>query len=319
MATDNPRAGSLPEGNVLSAFFLFILVGGGASVAIRFTYAELAPFWAATFRFGVAAVVFWILASIQKIPFPKGNALLGAVIFGTLTVGLAFILIAWGLVSTPASLYQTLMATVPLLTIFLSSIHGVESITRRGLAGSLLVLVGIAVAVGTAANRSNLSVWHIVAILLAATALAEGGVLIKRFPPNPPVMTNAIAMTAGTFILGAASLIAGEPWVVPTQAATWTALIYLILFVTLIAFLLYMYVLSNWTASGTSYGFVLIPLVTIVVAATLAGEVITINFLLGAALVLAGVFLGALLPSNSRPAEIEECKSRSGQVLPRCS
>jgi len=39
---------------------------------------------------------------------------------------------------------------------------------------------------------------------------------------------------------------------------------------------------SSRTASGTSYGFVLVPLVTIVVAATVAGESITPAFLVGA-------------------------------------
>ena len=79
-----------------------------------------------------------------------------------------------------------------------------------------------------------------------------------------------------------------------------------------------MFVLGKWTASGTSYGFVIVPLVTIVVAATIAGEKITLNFLLGAIFVLAGVFVGALLPSKTRTTEIEECKDRTGQVLPRC-
>ena len=59
--------------------------------------------------------------------------------------------------------------------------------------------------------------------------------------------------------------------------------------------------------------------ITIVVASTLAGEAITANFLVGAALVLAGVLVGALLPSKAKPAAVEECKSRSGQVLPRCT
>ena len=55
----------------------------------------------------------------------------------------------------------------------------------------------------------------------------------------------------------------------------------------MIAFLLYMFVLGKWSASGTSYGFVLVPLVTIVVASTLVGEEITFNFLIGAGLVYA--------------------------------
>lgn len=310
---------ALPERSILMPFLLFVLVGGGASVAIRMTYAELAPFWAATSRFALAALVFWALVFFRKIPLPKGRALLGAVLFGALTVGLAFTLIGWGLVATPASRYQILMATVPLLTIFLSSLHGVEAISRRGLFGSLLAVGGIAFTVGGGVSGSNLSLPHIVAIILAAACLAEGGVLIKRFPPNPPIMTNAISMTVGAIILGIASLLSQERWNIPTQANTWIAFIYLVFFVTVVAFLLYLFVLGKWSASGTSYGFVLVPLVTILVASTLAGEEITWNFLIGAVLVLAGVLVGALLPSKEKPAAVDECKSRSGQVLPRCA
>jgi drug/metabolite transporter (DMT)-like permease len=164
----------------------------------------------------------------------------------------------------------------------------------------------------------DLSLPHIAAILIAAVFVAEGGVMIKKFPPNPPIMTNAIGMTTGAIILGITSLVSGEVWNIPTQTNTWVAFIYLVVFVTILAFMLYMFVLSRWTASGTSYGFVLVPLVTIVVASTLAGEEITLNFLIGAAFVLAGVIIGALLPSKTKPAIVEECKDRSGQVLPRC-
>ncbi len=317
MTAQNTAISTLPDRSVLIAFLMFIVVGGGASVAIRVTYGELAPFWAAASRFGLAALAFWVMVVIEKLSLPKGRALLGAVIFGTLTVGLAFILIAWGLVETPASIYQILMALVPLFTLFLSAIHGIESITRRGLFGSLLAVVGIAITVG-GASTMDLSLPHIAAILIAAVFVAEGGVMIKKFPPNPPIMTNAIGMTTGAIILGITSLVSGEVWNIPTQTNTWVAFIYLVVFVTILAFMLYMFVLSRWTASGTSYGFVLVPLVTIVVASTLAGEEITLNFLIGAAFVLAGVIIGALLPSKTKPAIVEECKDRSGQVLPRC-
>jgi len=63
---------------------------------------------------------------------------------------------------------------------------------------------------------------------------------------------------------------------------------------------------------------VIVPLVTIVVASTLAGEEITMNFLIGGVFVLAGVLVGALIPSKKMPAPQAECKERSGQVLPRC-
>lgn len=315
MVTQSPAPTA--ERSILVTFLLFVIVGGGASVAIRITYAELDPFWAAASRFALGAVAFWALVYFRKIPLPKGRALAGAVLFGTLTVGFAFLLIAWGLVVTPASLYQILMAMVPLLTLFLSALHGIESITRRGLFGSLLAIGGIAVSVG-GANTVDISWPHIAAIILAAVCMAEGGVLIKRFPPNPPVMTNAIAMTVGAIILAVASLVSQESWIIPSETNTWIAFLYLVIFVTVVAFMLYMFVLGKWSASRTSYGFVLVPLVTIVVAATVAGEEISLNFLLGAALVLAGVYVGALMPTRVKVEAVEECKRRSGQVLPRC-
>jgi drug/metabolite transporter (DMT)-like permease len=317
MRATYPASQALPERPVLAAFLLFVLVPGGAAVAVRFTYREMDPFWVGASRFTVAAAIFWVLAYVRRIPLPTGRALLGAVLYGTLTVGLAFLLMAWGLVEIPASTFQILMALVPLLTIFLSAAHGVETITRRGLVGSLLAVVGIGVTMG-GASTAGLAIPRLAAILLGSLFIAEGGVLLKRFPANPPIMTNAIAMTVGAAILAVASLLAGEAWIIPSQTNTWIALAYLITFVNFGSFMLYLYVLGKWTASGASYGFVLVPLVTIVIAANLAGEAITGGFLIGAALVLAGVLVGALLPSKEKPAATEECKDRSGQVLPRC-
>ena len=291
------KPSALPDNKTLAAFVLFILFGGAASVAIRITYAELAPFYSAAVRFALAGIIFWILLFVRKIPFPKGQALLGAVLFGTLSVGLAFSLIAWGLVEIPASTYQVLMAMVPLLTIFLAYIHGIERIRWQGILGSLLAIGGIAVVVG-GASGGGLSVIHVLAIITAAICIAEAGVIAKKFPRSHPIATNAIAMTIGALILGTISLITDEPWVLPTQTSTWLALGYLIVFVTFIVFLLYLYVLGRWTASATSYGFVIIPLVTVVVASTIAGEQITMSFIAGGGLVLAGVLVGALLPSK---------------------
>jgi drug/metabolite transporter (DMT)-like permease len=317
MTTQYGTRSALPARSTLIAFLGFILVAGSASIAIRITYTELAPLWVAASRFMLAALVFWVMVVFKRIPLPKGRALVGALLFGALSVGFAFTLIGWGLVATPASRYQVLMATVPLLTIFLSSFQGVEAISRNGIIGALLAVGGIAVTVGLGPS-AELSLPHVVAILLGATFIAEGGVLIKKFPPNPPVMTNAVGMTVGGIMLGIASLVSGEAWTLPTQRNIWLAFLYLIFIVTVLSFLLYIVVLSKWSASGTSYGFVVVPLVTIVLASALVGEPITASFLIGAAMVLAGVFVGALLRSSKKPATIEACKDCAGEVLPRC-
>jgi len=284
---------TLPDRTTLAAFMFFILVSGGASVAIRFTYAELPPFFSGAARFVFGALFFWSYALVRKIELPKGRALLGAVLFGVTSMGLSFTFIYWGLVETPASLYQTIVALVPLLTLFFAVLHRLESFRTQGLLGALLTVVGIVVAVGGAAG-GDLSIPRVLAIIAGAACFAEAGIIAKLFPRSHPVAMNAVAMPVGALILGIASLVSGEAFVIPRLATTWIAFAYIVVFVTVIAFLLYLFVLSRWTASSTSYSFVLIPLVTIILASWLANEQITLQFMIGGTLVVLGVWIGAL-------------------------
>lgn len=292
-SSDSAQGLALPDRTTLMAFLFFILVSGGASVAIRFTYAELPPFFSGMARFVFGSLFFWIYALVRKVELPKGRALLGAVLFGATSMGFSFTFIYWGLVETPASLYQTIVALVPLLTLFFAVLHRLETFRIQGLFGALLTVVGIVVAVGGAAG-GNLSVPRVLAIIAGAACFAEAGIIAKVFPRSHPVATNAVAMPVGAAVLGIASLLNGETFVIPQQATTWVAFAYIVIFVTVIVFLLYLFILSRWTASGTSYSFVLIPLVTIVLASWLANEKITLQFMLGGTLVVLGVWIGAL-------------------------
>jgi drug/metabolite transporter (DMT)-like permease len=287
----------LPDKVTLAAFLSFVVVSGGASVAIRFTYAELPTFWSGSARFICGGLFFWTWVLFGKIPLPRGKALVGAVLFGVFSMGLSFTFIYYGLTKTPASLYQTIVALVPLLTLFFAFFHGLEPFRNRGLIGALLTVAGIAIAVG-GSGVADLSILHILAIIAGAACFAEASVVAKLFPRSHPVGTNAVAMTVGAAILGLASILAGERPVIPTMATTWIAFAYIVIFVTMIAFLLYLFILGRWTASGTSYSFVLVPLVTIVLASWLANEQITWQFLLGGTLVVFGVWVGALLPAR---------------------
>lgn len=124
---------TMPDRTTLMAFAAFVILGSGASIAIRFTYGELAPYWSGVLRFGTAALIFWALMLARRVPVPRGRALVGAAVFGFLSVGAAFIFVYYGLTKTQASLYQTTMAIVPLLTIFFAAGHKLESLRGVGL------------------------------------------------------------------------------------------------------------------------------------------------------------------------------------------
>jgi len=274
-------------------FFVVVLIGGSNAVAVRFSNLELPPFWGAAFRFGAAALLFWSVVLLQRIPIPKGRALAGAIIYGGLTIGIAYALLYWALLSVQASLLMVLMSLGPLFTFFFAWGHGQEKFRWRGLIGALVAFVGILVGVGNQIGQT-LPLIPLVAILMAAASIAEGTVLFKSFPRSHPLVVNAVALTTGTGFLLLTSLIAGESLVLPAASPTWIAYLYLVFVGSVLLFYLYLYVLERWTASATSYTFLLFPVATIIIAAWLGGEVISPRFLLGAAVVLVGVWVGAI-------------------------
>ena len=280
---------------IIISFLVYILIMGGSPVAMRISYSEMPPFLMGFLRFGLGAIIFWILAAFKSLPVPKGHAMIGPLLYGIWGIGISFALISWGLVKTPASLSSIFVASVPMMTVILTSLQGVEPLTARGIIGSVLTVIGTFIAVGAASSSNEISIVRIGALILGAVFLAQGAVVIKRYPANPPIIINAVAMTIGSIILAIASLIGGERWVIPSQPSTWAALGYLVFFVSAVAFLLYLQVLNKWTASGTSYGFVIIPFVTVIISAMLTRELITMNFLIGVIVVMAGVIVGALL------------------------
>jgi drug/metabolite transporter (DMT)-like permease len=99
-------------------------------------------------------------------------------------------------------------------------------------------------------------------------------------------------------VLLALSVASGETRTLPVEGATWVAFAYLVSFGTVGVFLLFLFILQRWQASAVAYLFVLAPFVSVALAAWLLGEEVTLVTAVGALLVLAGVYVGALAPAH---------------------
>ena len=282
-----------PDRSTLIAFMVVVIIGGSNAVAVRFSNLELQPFWGAASRFAATAGIFWIIVLSLRIPVPRGRNLSGAALFGLFSVGMSYAFLYWGLQQVPASLSMVVLALVPLLTLFLALVHGLERFRGRGLAGALIALAGILIGVREGLVM-DVPLISLLAIMAGAACLSEGNVIFKLIPKSDPVATNAVAITTGASLHAGLSLLSGEEWKLPETSNTWLAITYLVLIGSVLLFYLYLFVLGRWTASATSYSFLLFPVSTIIIAAWLAGEVITASFIFGFVLVLAGVWLGAL-------------------------
>jgi len=275
------------------AFAIVVILGGSNAVAIRFSNLELPPFWSAAIRFAAAAVVFWAIVLVRRIQVPKGRALAGTLLFGALNVGVGGALMYWGLVHVPAGPAMTVLSLGPLLTFFLAWAHRQERFRWQGLVGAVVAVGGMLIGVGSAVG-SSIPLFPVLALVAAAVAVAEAAVLYKLFPRSDPVAANALGLTVGAIILAILSLMAGESWSLPATRTAWTAYAYLVLGGSVTLFYLYLNVLRRWTASAASYSYLLFPVVTIVIAACLASEVISPRFLVGSVVVLVGVWAGTI-------------------------
>ena len=286
-----------PTSLILAAFITSVLFGGLNAIGVRYTVMELSPSWGATLRFTPAALLLFLISWALRLPLPKGRSLRGAIYFGLLNFGASYVFLYWGLQRVQPGLAQVIMALVPLLTLFFAIAHGQESFHWRPMLGAILAMGGITVVFGEQLS-ADVPFTSLMAVVLGSACMAESAVLIKKYPQSHTITTNAIAMLAGAVLLFIMSLLWREPWALPALPATWVALAYLILFGSCVTFILYLFVLKQWTASATAYGFVLLPFVTIAASSWLTGETVTFTYLAGGALVLLGVYIGALASSK---------------------
>lgn len=284
-------------GLTLLAFAGMLLLGGSNAVAVRFSNFELPPFWGAGLRFGAAAAIFWAIVLVRRRPIPRGKALVGVFAYGLLSVGISYAFLYWALVYVSASLTMVVGTLVPLYTFFFAWAHGQESFRWRGLFGALLAFAGILFGLGSDIG-STVPILPLLALLAGGMAMAEGAVLIKNYPRIDPLVINALALTSGMGLLLVISLVSGENRILPESTTTWLSFAYLVLGGTVLLFYLFLYILQRWTASATSYSFLLFPIVTIVIGSWLANEEVSARFLIGGIFVLLGVWLGAFSPAK---------------------
>ncbi|UCC89359.1 MAG: EamA family transporter [Anaerolineales bacterium] len=304
--SDHPSAGprSGPDSLTLIAFAVLVCLGGSNAVAVRFSNLELPPFWGAAIRFIATAVIFWAILLGRRIGIPAGRALIGSLLYGVLAIGVSYAFLYWSLLSIQAGLAMIILALGPLLTMLFAAAHRLERFKWRALTGALTALAGITLAVGPEIGVS-VPMLPLLGLLAGAASLAEGAVVFKLFPKTDPLATNAIATSTGAAILILVSLLAKESWFLPSAASTWAAFTYLVLIGSVVLFYLYLFVLSRWTATGTSYAFLLFPVATVIIAALLSGEVVTPRFVVGGLVVLLGVWIGALRQPSAPPEEPE--------------
>jgi drug/metabolite transporter (DMT)-like permease len=296
---------ALPDQLTLTAFGAVALMGGTNFVAVKFAVKDLDPFWGAGSRFVVAALILLAIVAARRLSLPRGGALVGALLYGVLSFTAFYALTYYAIQRLPAGIAAILGATVPLLTFLFAVVQRLEPFRWRGLIGAVVAVSGIAILAG-GSGEGSIHLPSVLALLAGTAAGAEAGIVLKRFPGTHPITTNAVAIATGGVLLLVLSTIAGETVELPSRNVTWTSMVYLATLGTVGLFILYVFALNRWTASGMSYLFVLMPVVAVILSAVVLDETVTPRFAVSAALVLAGTYVGALSGHRRRRGRAAE-------------
>ncbi|MDH4556659.1 drug/metabolite exporter YedA [Pseudomonas sp. BN417] len=286
---------------LIGAFIALYLIWGSTYLAIRIGVESWPPLLMAGIRFVVAGALMYGFLRWRGVPNPSWQEWKSAAAIGflLLSCGNGGVTLAedLGVASGVAALA---VATVPLFALLLGLIWG-QRTTRLEWSGILLGLVGI----GLLNLGSNLQASPLGAVLIifAAAAWSFGSMWSKnlKLPAGP--MASAVEMLAGGVALLAGSLLSGERMVAAPTAAGWGALVYLIVFGSIIAFSSYLYLLKNVRpAAATSYAYVN-PVVAVLLGIGFAGETVGIEEGLAMLVIIGAVVLIGLPQWRERKEE----------------
>jgi len=264
-----------------------LLFGGLATMwglsfpAISVGLRDLPPLLFAAFRYDVAAVLLLVYVGATADPgdhLPSEGRDVVAVLAGGVFLVAANGLLFVGQQTVPSGVAAILQGLVPILTTLWALLLLDEQVTPAGAAGILLGFVGVGLIVRP--DPANLLASDLLGkfiILGQVVFVALGGVLVDR--AKPTIASTALtgwSMALGGLLLHAGSLTAGESLADATLSQTAVgAIVYLGVFSTALAFVVYFTILERYGALETSLVAYLVPVVATIAGVVLLDERIT--------------------------------------------
>ncbi|MBI4275641.1 MAG: DMT family transporter [Rhizobiales bacterium] len=270
--------------------------GGMAGAVTRFAVSTIDPVTIAAFRFGIGLVLLLPIALLLAKKWPRGRDLLPIVLLGIAFFAAFFIVYNIALSYTTAARGALALSTLPLQTMAVAALLGVEPLTARKTFGVLIAMSGVALALiagladaPTGAVRGDL-------IMLAGTlCMAFYNVWSRPFIARSGALAYVtIGMASGAAVLVAFALSTGGIAVaVNFGIAQWLAVLYLGVFGGAAAFYLWVFALERTTPTRVANTMTVNPLAASLLAAVLVNEPIGTNLIVGLIAVAAGIWLAS--------------------------
>jgi drug/metabolite transporter (DMT)-like permease len=306
-------------GLVAAALLIVYVVWGSTYLAIRIVVEEAPPLTSMGLRYATAGVVLGALLAtrggLRRLRVSRREAA------GAAFLGLMLPLMGNGMVSVgenmgaPSGVTALLIAIAPLIIVVFRLAEG-DRPRVLTLAGVLLGFVGLAVLVVAGRNGfTDFPLGAALLILFASSCWAFGSYAQPRLTlPKDVFVTTVYEMLFGGLMLVTLGLVSGERFTGAYDSRTWTALGYLVVFGSVVAFTSYVWLLANAPISLVATYAYVNPVVAVFLGWWILSEPVTVPVLVGGGIVVAAV---ALVITAERPRRAAQAAmASSGEPCP---
>jgi drug/metabolite transporter (DMT)-like permease len=281
---------------VVGAWLALCVIWSSTWLAIKIGLRDFPPISFVAFRFIIAAGVLAGICAGRFRFFPRHLADYSFLAFtGILTFAINYGLLFWGEQHVSSGLAAILQATIPMFgLVFAHFLLPSEPLKWERVLGAILALAGVAIICAKLLDfQGIMAFWGGVAIVAGAASAAYASVAVKtRATQFAPAVMAAWQMI---FALGPLILVSlwseGNPVHFHWSKVAVGCLLYLALFGSVLAFLLFYWLMQRIAVTNLLTISLITPPLAVLLGWFVAGETLSRWALLGAAFVLLGVAL----------------------------
>jgi len=284
------------ERNGIVAALASSALGGSAGALTRYVIGAIDPVTLAAFRFGIAFLLVLPIALALRSRWPQGKDWYGVAALGILFFCVFFVLYNVALGYTSAARGSLALSTLPLATMLVGSLLGVEALTRRKTTGVLIAIGGLGLALATGLGTAPTGAWRGDLVMMGATLIMAGySVLSRTFIQRSSrlgFLAAGMGCGAATSMLLAWRL-GGYVGVQKFGVAQWCAVTAIALLGGATSFYLWVYALERTTPTRVANTMTVNPIAASLLAAALIGEPLTLNLAVGVVAVGCGIWIAS--------------------------
>ncbi len=282
------------KNKVFLAYLAVCFFWGSTYLAIKIGVQDMPPMFFAGTRFLIAGSLMLLYGRFKGYPLPKDFKTIKALSI----IGLLMLLGGNGLIVyaeqwVDSSVASMMVATMPLFIALLDKIliKSVE-LNKWSYVGLLIGFYGVYQLISPSGISPVMRLSDAGIILLAVFLWSLGSVYSTMVKSESSIINKiGIQMLAGGAGLMFVAGITGELTRITFTQSSLLALLYLIIFGSLVGYSSYIYVLANWSATKAGTYAYINPIVAIVLGFIILNEPITFKMIISMIIILLGVFI----------------------------